>query len=181
MLAPKKTMRQGKACRNRDGQSREVSALRRCGRQERDGLESNRVLAAQNSNQRECHDCSRKECQNHPAPQLRVRLRQAQHVYRGIGAVKNHRARRSIRGREYFRRRSRLGGTRPGAFRNFAGHCPDTSTNHRGQKQNFQRINDFAGFKNGVAHQASKEGQPIEPIIAPRIAPSPAPPPPPRR
>jgi len=123
-------------------------------------LESYRALTAQNSNQRECYDCSRKKCQNHPSPQLRIRLRQAQHVYRGIGATKNLRARRSIRGRKRFRCRSRLRRTRPGPFRNFAAHCPDTSTNCRRQKQDFQRVSDFAWFQDGIALQASKARRP---------------------
>ena len=74
--------------------------------------------------------------------------------------MKNLRARRSIRGRKHFRCRSRLRRTRPGPFRNFAGHCPDTSTNRRGQKQDFQRVNDFEWYQNGIALRASKTRRP---------------------
>ncbi len=64
---------------------------------------ANHALASQNSYQRERHDCAHKDCQRHPTAQLRVRLRQTQHVNRRIRSVKNLRAGRTVRSREHFR------------------------------------------------------------------------------
>jgi hypothetical protein len=132
MLAPKKSGRQEivhhRSIRERRLVSVNVELLRETARC---------ALARQNSNQRECHDCTGKDCQRHPPPQLRMRFRQAEQMNRGILPVENFRAGRALRCRENFRHRPMLGGNLSRTFGNVAGHCPDTSTNGGAQKQNF--------------------------------------------
>jgi hypothetical protein len=153
MLAPKKSGRQEIVYHRSIGERRPASVnveLRRntarCARS---------ALARQNSNQRECHDCTGEDCQCHPPPQLRMRFRQAEQMNRGILPVENFRAGRALRRREYFRRRPSLGGNSSCTFGNLTGHCPDTSTNATAQKQNFQRVNDFVLFSGETTRHAA--------------------------
>jgi hypothetical protein len=135
MLAPKKSGRQGFVHQRAIGESRLASAFLKSRR--KTAACAQHGLARQNSHQRECHDCTREDCQHHPTAQTRMGFRHAEQVNRGIRSVKNFRARRALRRRENFRIRHVRRGRFACAFRNFAGHCPDTSTNACTQKQNF--------------------------------------------
>jgi hypothetical protein len=101
MLAPKKSAPQGKVSKSECVKSGFTSAIEDAGPKK--PTWSNLVLTSQNSNQRERHDCTRQDCQRHPTAQLRMRSRQAQHVDRRVGAVKNLCAGCSFSGRERFR------------------------------------------------------------------------------
>ena len=98
MLAPKKSTRQGKVCAKSAEEEPLYYPINDA--QQKTSRCSNRALVNQNSHQRECHDGSRQDCQQHPTAQLWMRLRQAQQVNGRIGSVKNFRARRALRGRE---------------------------------------------------------------------------------
>jgi hypothetical protein len=74
MLAPNKSMRQGKACAKSDEKNRVALAIEDA-LPKNSALESDRALARQNSHQRQSHERSRQERQQHPSAQLRVRLR----------------------------------------------------------------------------------------------------------
>lgn len=75
MLAPKKSGRQANTGSSDGGPQIHLASTSKSA--ERKNLVcSNLALARQNSNQRECHDCTSEDCQNYPAPQPRVRFRE---------------------------------------------------------------------------------------------------------
>jgi hypothetical protein len=101
MLAPTKSAQQGKVSQRGGVERCLASPIKDTGR--KTSRYSNRALASQNSNQRQSHDCARNDCQRYPTTQLRMGVRQAQHVNRRIRSVKNLRAGRPVGGRVHFR------------------------------------------------------------------------------
>jgi hypothetical protein len=137
MLAPKKSGQQGNAHPSERSQGTPSrGSHQKCGTKKSEW--ANRALARQDSHQRECHNCTREDCQRYPTPQLRMRFRHAEQVNRGVLPVKDFRAGCALRRRENLRSRQVRRGRFSCAFRNFAGHRPDTSTNTATQKQNFR-------------------------------------------